>query len=91
MHIPPEYEKKTVSSLIIAHADGICQGKMLRCRTEDSIGFETSLQLKLDYSQDDFSQYSINPLVRKGVFRSWEQVSFLIRYQSCLYDYGARG
>jgi len=79
---------------VIAGVQHPCENQteitMLRCRMEDSIGFEKSLQLKLDYSQDYFSQYSTNPHVRKGVFTTRQQASFQLRYTSCLYYYGSR-
>ncbi len=60
---------------------------MLRCRTEDAIGFETSLRLLLDYTQEYFARASRNPLHGKGVFAGRERKSFRITARSCTYWY----
>jgi len=70
--------------------EGRTEVTMLRCRTEDAIGFNKSLRLKMDYSQDYFSHASTNPLLKTGVFAPRPRLSFLIDYQSCVYYYGAR-
>lgn len=76
---------------------GVCHPKedwteisMLRCRTEDSIGFQKSLKVLLDYSQDYFAKDSVNPFHKMGVFAERERTSFLMKYQSCMYYYGER-
>ncbi len=63
---------------------------MLRCRTEDSIGFKKSLKMLIDYSQDYFSETSINPLLKQGVFTDRERLSLVMDYQSCIYYYGEK-
>ncbi len=61
---------------------------MLRCRTIDSISFEKSLKIVMDYSQEYFAKDSRNPKHKMGVFAPRDRVSFDIDYKSCLYYYG---
>lgn len=70
--------------------EGVTEVSMLRCRTEDSISFARSLRLLLDYSQDYVSEYSVNPLLQKGVFGPRKRVHFDISCQSCTYYYGKK-
>ena len=60
---------------------------MLRCRTEDAIGFTRSLRLLLDYTQEYFARSSRNPLHKEGVFARRVRTSFRIASRSCAYWY----
>ena len=60
---------------------------MLRCRDIDSIGFEKSLSVVLDYRCEYFAQNSTNPLHRQGVFAQRARASMDMDYQSCFYYY----
>lgn len=60
---------------------------MLRCRTEDSISFQSSLKLLVDYTQDYLSMATTNPLMEQGVFADRARVSFWMDYESCIYYY----
>lgn len=70
--------------------EDVTEVSMLRCRTEDSIGFKNSLKLLLDYSQDYVSDLSVNPLLKKGVFAGRARVKFDIGCQSCTYYYAKK-
>lgn len=69
-------------------APGRTQIAMLRCRTDDAVGFRSSLRVILDYTHEYFSPSSRNPLHAQRAFACRERARMEMDIQACFYYYG---